>query len=109
MFVAVWSLDDIASDRPLALVTAAALGNLVFLIAPLLTLRPFCALSHKVFLAAIVCALVLALLTPFSNAVRPVQLLSGYFVWLTAYAALIGSAILASTNQTGGRGHQRLM
>jgi hypothetical protein len=109
MFVAVWSLGDITSDRSLALVMVAALGNLVFFVAPLLTLHSFRAVSHRVFFGAVVCALVLALLTPLSNAVRPVQLLSGYFIWLAAYAALLGSAILACTNQTDGRVHERLM
>jgi hypothetical protein len=103
MFVALWSLGGITGNPSLALLIVAALGNLVFLVAPLLLLRPFCGMSHRGASGAVMCALVFALLAPLSNAVRPVQLLSGYFVWLAAYAALLSSAILAGIAQTDGR------
>src|SRR5438067_859508 len=62
MFGAIWSLADITSDHSLAVVGAAGLGNLVFVVAPLLFLRHFRGVSLRVFLWAVVCALVLAVL-----------------------------------------------
>jgi len=100
MFFALYALDAVTGFPSLALIIVAALGNLVFFVAPLLFLRPFRAVPHRRFLGAVICALVFALLAPLSNAVRPVQLLSGYFVWLAAYAALLGSAMLAGIGQT---------
>ena len=100
MCVALWSLGGVTSYPSLALLIVAAMGNLVFFVAPLLFLRPFGAVSHRRFLGAVICALVFALLAPLSNAVRPVQLLPGYFIWLAAYAALLSSAMLAGIGQT---------
>lgn len=102
MFIALWSLSDLTRAPSLALLFVAGLGNLVFVVAPLLFLRPFRAVSHRGFLGAVVCACVFALLAPLSNPVRPVQLLSGYFVWLAAYVALLISAILAGIDQRDG-------
>jgi hypothetical protein len=109
MFVALWFLGDLTSNSSLALVIAAALGNLVFFGAPLLFLRPYSAVSHRGFLGAVICALVFALLAPFSNAIRPVQLLSGYFVWLAAHTVLLSSAILARIDQMDNQFHMRQM
>lgn len=105
MCFGIWSIGDLTNNPSLAPIIIAALGNLVFFVAPLQLLRPFRAVSHRRFSGSVMCALVFALLAPLSNAVRPLQLLSGYFVWLAAYAALLGSAILAGMHRTDGRVH----
>jgi hypothetical protein len=50
MFVALWSLGRVRSDPSLALLIVAALGNMAFLVAPLLFRRPFSAVSYRGFL-----------------------------------------------------------
>lgn len=95
-FVAIWSLGDIANGLTPMVVSIAGLGNLVFVVAPLLLPCTIHAVALRAFCGTIVCALAFALWTPFSEGVGSLRLLVGYFVWLMAYAALLSSAILYS-------------
>lgn len=92
-FVAIWSLGDIANDQTLVVLGVAGLGNLVFVVAPLLLSYTIHAVALRLFCGAIVCALAFALWVPLSTSVGSPRLLVGYFVWLLAYAALLTSAI----------------
>jgi hypothetical protein len=91
---AIWSLGDILKDEaPVALGVAGA-GNLVFLVAPLLFFRVLPIVAFRVFCGAVICSLAFALWAAAWGGLGPSTLLVGYFVWLMAYIALLGSSIL---------------
>ena len=91
--LAIWSFGDLANKPSWAAVFLAGLGNIVFLAAPLLICRPVDAAARRAFCGGVVCALAFALAAPASPAAGSPRLLVGYFVWLTAHAALLISAI----------------
>jgi hypothetical protein len=93
--LAIWSLGEVANKPPWAAVCLAGLGNIVFVVAPLLLCRPVGVAARRAFCGGVVCALAFAFGAPMSPAAGSPRLLVGYFVWLTAYVALLTSAIFS--------------
>jgi hypothetical protein len=93
--LAIWSLGDVATTPSWAAVCIAALGNVVFILAPLLLCRPVGVAARRAFCGGVVCALAFALGAPIAPGVGSPKLLVGYFVWLMAYVAMLIGAIFS--------------
>jgi hypothetical protein len=91
--LAIWSFGELANRPSWAPFFLAGLGNVVFLVAPLLLCRPVGVAARRAFCGGVVCAVAFALGAPVSPAAGSSRLLVGYFVWLTAYVALLISAL----------------
>jgi hypothetical protein len=93
--IAIWSLGDVANRPSWAAVCIAGIGNVVFILAPLLLCRPVGVAARRAFCGGVVCALGFALGAPVAPGVGSPKLLAGYFVWLMAYVAMLISAIFS--------------
>lgn len=93
--LAIWSLGELANKPSWAAVCLAGIGNIVFLVAPLLLCRPVGGAARRAFCGGVVCALAFALGAPVSAGIGSPRPLTGYFVWLMAYVALLLSAIFS--------------
>jgi hypothetical protein len=93
--LAIWSLGDVAKRPTWAAVFLAGIGNIVFLVAPLLLCRPVGVAARRAFCGGVVCALAFALGAPVFAGIGSLRLLVAYFVWLMAYVALLTSAMFS--------------
>jgi hypothetical protein len=93
--IAIWSLGDVAKTPSWAAVCIAGLGNVVFILAPLLLCRPVGVAARRAFCGVVVCALAFALVAPVAPGVGSPKLLVGYFVWLMAYVAMLISVMFS--------------
>lgn len=92
--IAIWALSDVIKDPDFILLGAAGLGNLVFLVAPWLLFGKPSRSKLRALTGAVVVAFMLALWAPYLPGAGSTKLLVGYFTWLSAYAALLGSVLL---------------
>jgi hypothetical protein len=93
--VTIGMLSEAAKDPTLFPLGSAGLGNVVFAIAPwLLWFGRSSRRSLGTFACVVVGAASLAVWAPHSLLAGSPRLLVGYFVWLLAYAALLGSIVL---------------
>lgn len=94
--VAVWALSDVKEDPTLIFLASAGLGNVVFLVAPwLLLFSTRSVKALRVFAGVVAGSVILALWAPHSSVAGAPKLLVGYFAWLLAYMALLGSVALS--------------
>jgi len=93
--IAIWSLGDVADRPSWAAVCTAGLGNVVFILAPLLLCRPVGVAARRAFCGGVACALAFALVAPVAPGIGAPKLLVGYFVWLMAYVAMLISAMFS--------------